>query len=166
MPKPVTLEVSGKAHKQLKNVRVICCGAYHSACVADPGMLYTWGNGYCLGRVAAPPVKVSLPSGVNRAGRCRGAGATEPTSAGAGNGAAAIVSGASGVGVLDSCVPELVPFFAKKRVQYVCSGEGHLLAKTAGDLYAWGHNKHGQLGRGTMRSGYRVLSAEFCPRVS
>jgi alpha-tubulin suppressor-like RCC1 family protein len=33
-----------------KNVRIISCGAYHSACLADPGILHTWGARECLGR--------------------------------------------------------------------------------------------------------------------
>jgi len=35
-----------------KNVRVISCGSYHSACLADPGILYTWGARECLGRMS------------------------------------------------------------------------------------------------------------------
>jgi alpha-tubulin suppressor-like RCC1 family protein len=35
-----------------KNVRVIACGSYHSASLADPGILYLWGARECLGRKA------------------------------------------------------------------------------------------------------------------
>ena len=35
-----------------KNVRLIACGSYHSACLADPGILHLWGARECLGRKA------------------------------------------------------------------------------------------------------------------
>lgn len=35
-----------------KNVRVIACGSYHSACLADPGILHLWGARECLGRIS------------------------------------------------------------------------------------------------------------------
>ena len=105
----------------LKNVKHVSCGAYSSACIADPGLLYTWGAGHCLGRL-----------------RSSGSNGVKGTS-GIGKGSALYEE--------DACQPEIPAFFLKRRVQGVLSGENYVIVKSGPDLWAWGKNSLGQLGK-------------------
>jgi len=129
-------------HKQqLKYVRSICCGDYHSVCLADPGTVYTWGSGQCLGRLSldapsapAPPTKQQLSSSARSKG---GSSSRVPTD--------------NSLSLNDSCEPDSLPFFSagRHRVQQICSGENHVIARSGSELFAWGLNQHGQLGDGS-----------------
>ena len=84
------------------NVKSIACGSYHSACLADPGILHCWGARECLGRRAE--------------GDCSEA--------------------------------QTLPFFTKRRVQLLVTGDTHVTVRSGSDFYSWGLNTYGQLGRG------------------
>lgn len=120
---------SSNKHKpqQIKYVRFICCGEYHSACLADPGTLYTWGNGHCIGRVSKDPSPANQVSS-NKKTKIE------------------IIN--------DSCDPDILPLFSgtRHRVQQICSGENHMIARSGSELFSWGINHHGQLGDGTVTS--------------
>ena len=46
----------------------------------------------------------------------------------------------------DSSEPDVVPFFQKRRAQYLVCGERHVTVKSGCQLFAWGSNSQGQLG--------------------
>ena len=46
----------------------------------------------------------------------------------------------------DSSQPDIVAFFQRRRVQHICSGQGHIIARSGPDLFAWGDNAFGQVG--------------------
>jgi len=122
----------GTVHKQqLKYVRVICCGDYHSVCLADPGTVYTWGSGQCLGRLSID----ALTTNQSSSAKLKGSSRVHHTD----------------ISLNDSCEPDVVAFFSmgRHRVQQICSGENHVIARSGCDLFAWGLNDHGQLGDGS-----------------
>lgn len=55
-------------------------------------------------------------------------------------------AGAGGVGGTDSSEPEVVPFFHKRRAQFLVCGERHVTVKSGCQMFAWGSNSLGQLG--------------------
>jgi alpha-tubulin suppressor-like RCC1 family protein len=133
----------------LKHVVQISCGAYHTACIADPGLLYTWGRRECLGRIVEVTVPADGPvssknarNGVNGgAASTKGSTRTEQIH---------LASKAVGLFAGDSCEPDQLPFFKGKRIQFVCCGESHITVKCYTELYAWGLNGYGQLGEYTL----------------
>lgn len=177
MPKMVLVRTSG-TYKPLRNVFAVSSGAYHSACLAGPGLLYTWGAGHCLGRRCAPAPAAAVANATATAA----AAAASPTSALRRSSAAGVsmrsmqsmtsiaaaahaqpplgdpecrlFTSSCGEGEVlqeDCCTPTVPPFYAKRRAQAVCCGENFVLAKNAGaaELHAWGQNSFGQLGVGT-----------------
>lgn len=64
------------------------------------------------------------------------------------------VDGSLGIGTyVSSAVPEIVPSLRLRPVVMVAAGEHHSLALTAsGKLWAWGGNRHGQLGLGDTQN--------------
>ena len=46
----------------------------------------------------------------------------------------------------DSSEPDVVPFFQKRRAQYLVCGERHVTVKSGCQIFAWGSNSQGQLG--------------------
>lgn len=50
--------------------------------------------------------------------------------------------------VEDCCTAQSLPFFSKRRVQALVSGDIHLTVRSGMDFYSWGLNSHGQLGSG------------------
>jgi hypothetical protein len=134
------------AIRQLKHVRMICCGDYHSACLVEPGSVYTWGRGQVLGRESHDP-----PTAPSQARR--GSLASVTSQDGYGDGSvlrstrarSASVQMQQGLEEADSSQPEVVAFFSRRRVQHICAGEGHLMARSGADIFAWGDNKHGQV---------------------
>lgn len=111
----------GNASK-VRHVKMISCGSYHSACIADPGIIFTWGSWQCLGK--EPDSHLLL-----------GARKNSPRS-----------YDLALVKQLDGCEPEVIAFFAKRRVQFIICGESHTTVKSYSDLYSWGDNSQGQLG--------------------
>lgn len=108
----------------VRNVKHISCGAYSSACVADPGLLYTWGAAHCLGRQSASASKTS--GSLQKQGsqfNCSGT-----------------------LGCSDDCFPDIPPFFQKRRVHCVVSGDSHVTVKSGAEVWTWGMNSLGQLG--------------------
>lgn len=132
----------------LKYVRSICCGDYHSVCLADPGTLYTWGSGQCLGRLSLdgpPPLPASAASSSMK---------TNQKSKGGSSSSRVHTDTTTTCSISqndDSCEPDVLPFFTtgRHRVQQVCSGENHVIARSGCHLFAWGLNQHGQLGDGS-----------------
>ena len=57
------------------------------------------------------------------------------------------MSGNAGPAAVDSSSPMQVPFFAKRRVQAAVSGEFHVVVISGGEIFSWGNNAFGQLGR-------------------
>jgi alpha-tubulin suppressor-like RCC1 family protein len=109
-----------------RNVKYIACGAYHSACIADPGYLYTWGAGSCLGRTRELVGGNTLKGAkMTMTGR-KEADSTCP----------------------DCAEPSIPAYFSKKRVQAVTCGDAHTAVRSYTDFYSWGRNSHGQLGIG------------------
>jgi alpha-tubulin suppressor-like RCC1 family protein len=104
----------------IKNVKIIACGAYHSACLVDPGVLYTWGARETLG--CSNTVFLSATKQYLKVG--------------------------APVDLEDASEPKGLPFFAKRRIQYVACGDSHTIVFSNGDLYSWGMNNYGQLGIG------------------
>lgn len=141
--------------RQLKHVRMICCGDYHSACLVEPGFVYTWGRGQVIGRESRdppPPVSATSATPVRRGSLMSVASqGSLPSYVGRARASsmqlhadlAAALAGAGAEG--DSCQPEVVSYFHRRRVQHICSGEGHLIARSGSELFAWGDNRHGQV---------------------
>ena len=50
-----------ESHFQLKNIKSIGCGMFHSACLSDAGTVYTWGSSDCRGREDENPTDSSEP---------------------------------------------------------------------------------------------------------
>ena len=48
----------------------------------------------------------------------------------------------------DECEGKSLPFFSKRRVQVVTSGDSHVICRSGRNFYAWGSNAFGQLGVG------------------
>ena len=117
---PRLVGVDGGNNTVLKNVSRISCGDYSSVCIADPGLLYTWGASHCLAR----PVKDANNSGVAP----RSTLTSLPVSS------------------EDDWQPDVPTFLLKRRVQYVISGDNHIIIKSGADVWAWGKNTVGQLG--------------------
>jgi len=46
----------------------------------------------------------------------------------------------------DECVGRSLPFFSKRRVQHVVSGDSHVVCRSGRNFYSWGSNAFGQLG--------------------
>eukprot|EP01038_Epipyxis_sp_PR26KG_P016181 gene16181-22006_t len=139
--------VSGSSGDKVKNVKIICCGSYHSACIADPGTIYVWGNADCLARVD------TADGSIRSKNTLKGTIGSDLIS----------VSDLSFAGgnSRDSCEPETVAFFLKRRVQDVCSGENFLVVKSGADLLAWGNNECGQLGIGSTRHNLLPAIVQF-----
>jgi alpha-tubulin suppressor-like RCC1 family protein len=183
MPKLVGGSLGKDSARQLKHVRSICAGDHHSACLVEPGFVYTWGRGQVLGRESVDP-------NPNTAGANSNANdATSPMGGRRGSSSSLLqftrgrsMSTASSIMAMesyyrpnstanlpgvkqnsfyssssfnygtgapaveqDSCQPGLVAVFNRRRVQQLCSGEGHLVVRVGADLYAWGDNKLGQV---------------------
>jgi hypothetical protein len=108
--------VVGNDSKALKNITSISCGSFHSAAIAaESGILYTWGNGDCLGTTSNWRHK-------------------DETNVEHGK-------------MNDSCIPNTLPMFHKKKILQVSCGENHIVVLCSGELYAWGSNQYGQLGK-------------------
>lgn len=60
---------------------------------------------------------------------------------------AAEMLGENGLKVADSSIPKLVPFFSRRRVQAMISGESHIVVVSCNEVFSWGSNVFGQLGR-------------------
>ena len=73
--------------------------------------------------------------------------------------ASAASGGGGGAGGTDSSEPEVVPFFHKRRAQFLVCGERHVTVKSGCQMFAWGSNSLGQLG-----TSYRNMS--FFPVVA
>jgi alpha-tubulin suppressor-like RCC1 family protein len=152
------LVVAGSTEqKQLKYVTQIACGSYHSVCIADPGLLYTWGCGGCLGRIESQDIELSAT-----ASRPSGKASIRASMRASFNSSNAndFFTRRTSVAKLpahfdqerklfDSCVPDVIPFFKKKKVHLVCSGENHLTVLTGSECFSWGSNNYGQLGIGS-----------------
>lgn len=141
----------------LEDLADVVAGLRHSAAVLNSGCLYTWGNGK-KGQLGVPdrpkmaaPVQVALP------------GPAVKVVAGAYHTAVLLSSGDVAVmgdnkhgqmaldpGISGSCeTPHVLPreFFGGT-VTNIWSGWTHILAQTEnGDIYSWGRNDYGQLGR-------------------
>lgn len=104
----------------IKNAKMISCGAYHSACLVDPGVLYTWGAKETLG--CSNTVFLSATKQYLKVG--------------------------APVTLEDASEPKGLPFFAKRRIQFVACGDSHTVVFSNGELYSWGMNSYGQLGTG------------------
>lgn len=113
-----------------RNIKQISCGAYHSACIADPGYLYTWGAGACLGRVQRD---FDQENRKNMA-QAKGAKIT--------------MTGRKDASMTcpDCSEPTVPPYFSKRRVQYVLCGDAHVIVRSNCEFFSWGRNAQGQLG--------------------
>ena len=145
--------------RQLKHVRMICCGDYHSACLVEPGCVYTWGRGLVLGRDShdPPPSASSSPMRRGSMASVTSQSSYQQESISGGRGRAVSMQFGGGdssynnnnatAGILegDSSQPEMVSYFNRRRVNHICSGESHILARAGSELVAWGDNKHGQV---------------------
>ena len=118
--------ICGEDGTAMKNVNMISCGGYHSACICDPGSLYTWGAGDCLGRTLAPSLSSSSSS--------------------------LKYPDCSVPGIVTYFSSNLQ---GRMLVPFVVCGDSHVTVKCAGtmrnvksgvELYAWGNNTYGQLG--------------------
>ena len=128
--------------QQLKYVRAICCGDFHSVCLADPGTVYTWGNGQCLGRPSLDAPVPNQSTLKSKGGKAR-----------------------TDISMNDSCEPDMLPFFSvgRHRVQQICSGENHIIVRSGCELFAWGLNHHGQLGDGTTTDRMQPVKIDLPP---
>jgi alpha-tubulin suppressor-like RCC1 family protein len=131
-----------------RNIKQIACGVAHAAMLSETGTLYVWGAGYALGR--------------NRDEQLRGDGSTKRSKhthehiygelmgthqQQQGDLAARVMSEAW---TNEDCVePTSLPFFVKRRIQAITSGDVHLVVKSGVELLSWGLNSSGQLGDGT-----------------
>lgn len=170
--------------RQLKHVRMICCGDYHSACLVEPGFVYTWGSGAVLGRVSQDPPHL-FPAAFTQASPVRRSSIASVMSV-CSNGGDLYLDGngmlgrggrartmsmqfqgcfppsSSSSAEWDSSQPEIVSFFNRRRIQHICSGQGHLIVRTGPDLFAWGNNKHGQVTNLSFLNLYLFFSC--CPK--
>eukprot|EP00981_Chlorochromonas_danica_P001703 scaffold369_cov177-Ochromonas_danica.AAC.36 len=146
--------VAGSKDKPLRHVTQISCGAYHSACLADPGTLYTWGAGEILGRFVEGE---------------RSIGSTRSSMVVSGMTIMDSIIGDelfhrrvvyskqyrvydAHADIVDCCEPAVLPFFSRKKVRLMCVGETHITVQCADSLYAWGKNNYGQLGTGNNKT--------------
>lgn len=49
----------------VRYVKAIACGSYHSLCLAEPGIVYTWGSWECIGRIARERVDLAVSNKSN-----------------------------------------------------------------------------------------------------
>lgn len=142
--------------RSLKHVKMICCGDYHSAVLVEPGCVYTWGRGKVLGRASKDPYHLVYPGGQQVSPMRRGSLASVASSNSFGGtfrnransvqlSVPPVVFDEDGPQENDSSQPDIVAFFQRRRVQYICSGQDHILARAGADLYAWGDNSFGQV---------------------
>lgn len=145
--------VSSGDNKPLKHVNQIGCGAYHSACLADPGMLYTWGAGDCLGRVIESVMPSRKEEGVvgNELFFRRTIYSKQYRPY---DGSADII---------DCCEAGGLPFFIRKKIHQMVCGESHITVQCGDSLYAWGRNGYGQLGTGLRRDERLPCKLAFRP---
>eukprot|EP01035_Chromulina_nebulosa_P017265 gene17265-22797_t len=128
MPNRGTGSSSGTRAKDLiiKNVKQIGCGLFHSACIVDPGYLYTWGAGELLGRILNENGVEIVSTANNKSTK----------------------NLKSKVNFPDSCDPINPVFFVKHRVHYLSCGNQHTISRCNTEFYSWGNNSYGQLGLG------------------
>jgi alpha-tubulin suppressor-like RCC1 family protein len=126
--------VVAQDQKPLKNVIQIACGSFHSACIVESGILYTWGSGDCLG--TTPNFRLAVDDQKHLQQQQQH-------------------SDVHDLKMPDSCCPSLLPFFQKRRIAQVVCGENHTTVLTHEGLYAWGsNNQYGQLGLGHTKPEY------------
>jgi alpha-tubulin suppressor-like RCC1 family protein len=144
---------SESSNGALKYVKQISAGAYHSVCIVDPGLIYTWGAKLTLARGKAPAAVILdkeknswlvTPSAMNNV-----INITSPPPAPSPH----VLREADAVAVSsdqfdDDCQPAIPLYFQKRRVQHVVSGESFVVVKSGSELLAWGRNAQGQLGDG------------------
>jgi len=153
-----------------KNVKLISCGYFHSACVTDEGHIYTWGCGG-FGRLGhgerqkrVKPKAVAALYGRNMRAISAGYQHTAAVTADGqvytwgGN-----VHGQLGHGNLtNEIVPRALPMLEGQNVRMIACGAHHTAALTASaQVYTWGMNNCGQLGHGDKvdSSAPKLLSA-------
>ena len=147
------------------NARQVACGAYSSVCLADPGILYTWGASECLGRSkkgAADSCEAqSVPFFSKRRVQCICAGdnhvvvrsGSDFFSWGANSFGQLGIGNCDVAGVL---IPTQVKMSTKDwsaadLLSCVLKSSGrHTLLLARGCVWAWGWNKFGQIGNETL----------------
>lgn len=137
--------------KGIRHVTQISCGSYHSACIADPGILYTWGCGECIGRDENLNVSIPIHSTTTNTVSNPNDFFTRRKSI-----SKVLTHFDQQKKVFDSCIPALIPFFKKKKVHVLCCGESHTTVISGSDCFAWGTNNYGQLGK-------NLTDEYFCP---
>jgi len=144
--------------RSLKHVKMICAGDHHSAVLVEPGCVYTWGRGKVLGRESKDPCLqhhhssgsvtplVRRGSTASMASMASEFGTRFRSRAASTQLSVAPVFDSDGTPLeRDSSQPDIVAFFQRRRVQHICSGQGHIIARSGPDIYAWGDNSFGQV---------------------
>ena len=107
-------------------VSVIACGDYHSVCIVEPGGRLFYQYYLCIVYTIHITIYLKLVVYVWGAGEMLGNG-----------------TGTSN----DNSVPIVVPMFKRRRAQTLVSGESHIAVISNNEIFAWGSNARGQLGR-------------------
>jgi alpha-tubulin suppressor-like RCC1 family protein len=151
---------------QLSKVADVCCGQFHSACLAGPGVLYTWGAAECLGRPSASTSDGRKDCGVPQQVTCFVNKRVGSLCCGdsfnvARQGVRVYTWGKDTSGQLGRVVtadepadqPAIVrgiPIHSKEADDvFITTGGKHTLISTRQGLYAWGWNRYGQVGQGS-----------------
>jgi alpha-tubulin suppressor-like RCC1 family protein len=156
IPRLVTYTHSvNKQQVPLLNVKTILCGKYHSACLAENGLVYVWGAGeVCMGidrsivldnweHVDLYAVIETYYKDIN----CR----YDPAG----------LSGSGPHHVIDFCEPRSVSVLNKRKIFTLVSGEMHIAVIANDGVYTWGNNAYGQLGLGHTKDTYTVSKVTF-----
>lgn len=156
-----------KVVSSLKNVKQISCGAFHSSCIVEPGILYCWGAAECMAREsdlvadeisadAYSPVRVDIEKSKRVFSTCCGEfqtivscstgvyawGSNKHGELGCGD----RLTHLKPVKVLIQCQPELTT--VQLQGASISSGGKHVALTVEGSLWTWGWNKYGQVGTG------------------
>jgi alpha-tubulin suppressor-like RCC1 family protein len=152
-----------KVISSLKNVKKISCGAFHSSCIVDPGLLYVWGAAECLGQEtpvvdgtkdASVPLRLFIEKSKRVYNVCCGEFQTIASCSTGVYSWGSNKHGELGIGDKNSrIVPTkvILPEMTDLQLQSasISTGGKHIAYTVDGSLWIWGWNKYGQLGNGS-----------------
>ena len=108
----------------ISSITNIACGQYHSACLTGPGVLYTWG-----------------------AGEYNGHGPSNDSINRSNSNSSSYRSSRKSIHFKDDSQPKQLACNGAKRVYNLVCGDSFTVVRCGNNLYSWGKDINGQLGR-------------------